>query len=395
MIDNEAEIIIIGGGVSGLSMACLLASQDKSVICIDMDNPYNHIDAGYDGRALAISWGSHHILKAAGVWDKLSNKKCPINDIKIKDGDSPVLLSFINDNSDKESFGWIIEIQNLRKALIKRVSELPKIKHIAPAKVKDFRILEDKAYVICENGDEYSAKLIIGADGRTSFTRNWLGIDEHHWKYNQNALVFTVEHENKHNNVAYENFEANGPFAILPMEDSINGKHRSAVVWTEHGNKKSAKNYSKDIFNIALKARFPDEYGDVKLASKIWSYPLSLIHAHKYYGQRMVLISDAAHGIHPVAGQGLNLGFRDIAALAKLISEYDDIGDIAMLEQYQKMRHFDNMVMAATCDGLVRLFSNDFTPIRLARKAGIKLVDKLPFARNFFARQAMGLSSNN
>ena len=392
---TDADVIVVGGGVAGLTMSVLLGQYGFDVICIDRDDPYQQARADYDRRAIAISYGSHHLLKACGVWDDMSVHGCPIRDIDILDGVSPVLLQFERDQSPEGAFGWIVEMYHIRQALLSAVMASERVQHITKCAVESFETSGDVASVTLADGRTLRSKLIIGADGRGSSVREWLGIRHHSWSYDQRAIVCAVAHDNPHDNIAVEHFHSHGPFAVLPMLDDENGGHRSSIVWTEHcDEEQSILNYSDDVFNTALNEYFPDRYGRVALASKVFSYPLGLIHAHKYYGERAVLIADAAHGIHPVAGQGLNLGFRDIAALAELLVEAKncsgDIGSEDLLAQYQNMRHFDNMAMAATCDALVKLFSSKSKTVSLARKAGLRLVQRSSFAKKLFARQAMG-----
>lgn len=393
---GQSDIIIVGGGVAGLTTACLMGQYGFDVVCIDRENPYKQAHEDFDRRAIAISYGSHQLLKACGVWDDMLRNGCPIKNIDILDGHSPVLLRFEDKDSPVEAFGWIVEMYHIRQALLKRIEELSNVNHITETEVTEFYADDKRAKVTLSDDTSYSACLLVGADGRQSSTRKWLGVSEHNWSYNQRAIVCAVQHENTHNNIAVEHFHSNGPFAVLPMLDEDN-KHRSSIVWTEHcSDDESILNLSDQVFGVALNEYFPDRYGRVSLASKVFSYPLGLIHAHKYYGQRTVLVADAAHGIHPVAGQGINLGFRDIAALAELIVEArrnnKDIGDESILKNYQSMRHFDNTAMAATCDMLVRLFSHKSRTVGLIRKAGLRMVQKTPMARRLFSKQAMGTS---
>jgi 2-polyprenyl-6-methoxyphenol hydroxylase-like FAD-dependent oxidoreductase len=238
-------------------------------------------------------------------------------------------------------------------------------------------------------------RLVVGADGRGSFTRAWMGVGARRRDYKQRAIICTVRHENPHENIAVEHFWPQGPFAILPMADGPDGAYRSSVVFTEHGPERtSLMGYSDEAFEAALATRFPARYGQVELAGQRAAYPLGLVHASEYIAPRMVLIADAAHGIHPIAGQGLNLGFRDVGVLADLLAEAKaqgaDPGGQNLLESYQRQRRIDNVAMIAMTDSLNRLFSNNIMPVRLLRKAGLRAVSKLPIAKRFFMRQAMG-----
>lgn len=291
-------------------------------------------------------------------------------------------------------FGWIVSNGDLRDALYNRIAALPLAKHIAPAQVSGFSVDVYGAAVALSNGRAFRAPLIIGADGKKSFTREWMNIPVRHWSYDQQAVVCVVTHEHSHNNNAIEHFLDEGPFALLPMADDDKGHHRSALVWTEHTNKSDSRlSWDDTTFITALNARLPDPYGAVTHVSPRAAWPLSLTHAYNYIGPRMALVADAAHAIHPIAGQGLNLGLRDIAALAELLVEAKkdetDMGAPDLLEEYQRRRRFDNMLMAAATDNLNRLFSRKGKLIGLARKAGLHFISKSPRARQFLMRQAM------
>jgi len=388
---NSYDVIIVGGGLSGLSLACLLGQCGIKTACIDQLDPKAKTT---DLRTTAISYGSSQILTRAGIWGDMLKKASAIEDIQILDGDSPLLLQFLSSEVQDRAFGWIVENADLKKILSKKVKALKSVTHIAPASVSDFAINDDEASATLENGETLTAKLIIGADGRQSSVRKWMDIPTRQWSYNQRAVICCVSHENPHNQIAVEHFWPEGPFAVLPMSDAKK-QHRSSVVFTEHGPEKhSLMKFTDEEFETALNARFPDSYGKVKMIGKRAAYPLNLIHATSYIGPRMALIADAAHGIHPIAGQGLNLGFRDVDKIAELLTNAhksgEDLGNPELLEQYQSARRFDNMSMVAVTDGLVRLFSNNLPPARFLRRTGLKLVSKLRPAKQFFMKQAMG-----
>lgn len=392
---HDADVIVIGGGHAGLTLSCLLGTHGIRTICIDRVPYDTSIMPAFDGRTTAISFGSRKVIEAAKAWQNLDQYACPINTIQILDGDSPVLLEFDSTEVGGNTFGWILENRLIRQALFERIQELDCASYIAPCLVEDFTVTDEIATVHTKDGKEFTAPLIIGADGRGSFTREWMDIGTRDWSYKQQAVVCTAEHEHPHNQIAVEHFRSEGPFAILPMTDAPDGTHRSSVVWTEHGKgKDSALNYDIDTFNAALTARFPDSYGTVKLTGKRFAFPLGLVHAHKYTAPRMALVADAAHGIHPIAGQGLNMGLRDIAVLADLIVAAHkagaDIGGDELLSQYDLRRKADNVGMAAATDGLNRLFSNNLPPLSALRKIGLSAVSKLPPAKQFFMKQAMG-----
>lgn len=387
------DVAIIGGGLAGLTLAAILGHAGLNIGIIDAADPERPMAA--DERTTAISYGSSRILDRAGVWQELSAKGCPIRDIRILDGNSPLLLGFMSHEVENKDFGSILLNADIRQSLWGAIDALNTVSLIAPAKVQDFKIQDNKASVILEGGRSIDAKLLIGADGRHSFMRDWLEIPCRRWNYGQRAVVCIVHHENSHHNVAVEHFWPEGPFAILPMADNPKmGAHRSSVVFTEHGpERESLMGLSREVFELALQNRFPEEYGRVEMNGERSIYPLSLVHASHYIGQRMALIADAAHGIHPIAGQGLNLGFRDVNEMANLVIEayqsHQDIGSPELLETYQRRRRPDNMAMVAFTDGLVRLFSNQSVLLRSVRRLGLRAVEKLPPAKRFFMRQAM------
>ncbi len=393
MTNNRTyDVIIIGGGMAVLSLALCLAKEGKSVACIDRDDPQVQATAKFDGRTIAVSAGSAEVLKKAGIWEGIKEKACPIRQINITDGGSPTLLEFLSEDIGDESFGHIIENRIVRTALFAAAAKQKNLDHIAPQSVTDFKISDETVTVTLADGKTLCAQLLVGADGRGSWVREQAYIRTRGWEYNQHALICTVQHENPHNNIALEDFRPSGPFAVLPMTDDENGNHRSSIVWTEHTSKRrSAARISEEDFHKKLNDYFPDFYGSVKKISPLQTYPLGLIHAEKYISQRLVLISDAAHGIHPIAGQGLNLGLRDILKLTELLKDAEDCGAPALLEEYQRARRIDNMAMIFATDSLNKLFSNDLLPVRMARRFGLKAVGKLPFAKKFFMKQAMGL----
>ncbi len=391
----STDVIIVGGGHAGCTMAALLADNGVDVVCIDRDDATASLAPGFDARTTTISYGSRNVLAAAGVWDALIDKICAIRDIKITEAGSPTLLHFLIQDAGEEAFGWVVENRFLRQSLYQRLAALPRATHLAPAVVNGIAQVDDFITATLQDGRIVQGKILIGADGRQSFVRGAAGIGTRGWSYRQRALVCIVEHENPHDYIAVEDFRPEGPFAILPMQNDPRGAHRSALVWTEHGSdRRSALHWDEHSFNAALAERFPKSYGRVRLNGTRAAYPLGLTHAQSYIGPRLALVADAAHGIHPIAGQGLNLGLRDIADLTeRLVAAKQggkDIGSDLLLNAYEAARRTDNMAMAGATDLLNRIFSNDLAPVRAGRKIGLTVIEKLPRVQRFFMRQAMG-----
>lgn len=393
----KCDVLIVGGGLAGLSLAGVLGAAGVETIILDRAPPSVHLDDNYDGRTTAISYASHKVLQAADVWDAILPDASPILDIRVADGTSPLFLHFATDkDGNGEPFGWIIENLLLRRALYKNLSRFKNVKHLAPVEITAFHSDPASAGVTLKDGSRITAPLVIGADGRQSPTRAWLGIDVKQWSYGQIAIVCSAAHDFDHENVAVEHFMPAGPFAVLPMTDDKSGNHRSSVVWTVE--EKDAQKFlalTPARFDAELQKLFGEHLGTVRAVSKPMGYPLSLMHAEKYTGARCALMAEAAHAIHPIAGQGLNLSMRDIAVLAELVVDGlklgQDIGAPALLAHYEQWRRTDTMMMAGFTDLLNRLFSNNLKSVAAIRDLGIGIVDKIPPLKGFFARQAMGL----
>ena len=383
------DIAIIGGGLAGLTQAILLARQGWHVACIDREDPSKQMSA--DVRTTAISWGARNLLLNAGIWQDMAERTECIRDILILDEDSPVELAFNAVDIDAEGFGWIVDNRDLRETLLTHIKKYKNLTHITGVAVTGFDNKGDQVEVTLNNGETLTARLIIGADGRHSFTREAMGIGTWRRDYKQSAVVCMVEHSNPHNGMALEHFRAQGPFAVLPFTDDKGGAHRSAVVWSvETDEAPKWLNCSEDVFNVALQTRCGDHYTDVRVAGSRTAWPLTLVKSYSYIADRMVLVAEAAHGMHPIAGQGLNMSLRDLAALTEVLDGEKDPGDMELLKEYQRMRRADNVGMVWATDKLNLLFGTDIAPVRAARRFGLDIVSRLPFAKRFFMRQAMG-----
>ncbi len=391
----DSDILIVGGGLSGLPLALACAQGGLSVTVADALDPATATDAKFDGRVSAIAFASCRMLAQLGVTQHLEGQMQPINDImvsdgRVREGASPFFLHFDHKEIGNEPLGHLIENRHMRIALQKAVAAAPLIRLIAPQSVKrvDYGA---QAVATLGNGETVSARLCFAADGRGSPVREAAGIKTVGWDYGQTGIVCTVEHEIPHEGVAQEYFLPGGPFAILPMVGN-----RSSLVWTEKtADAKAILSLGDDAFAEEMRARFGDYLGACVPVGPRWSYPLTLQLARDYVRPRLALIGDAAHGIHPIAGQGLNLGLRDVAAAAEVVVDAArlglDIGALDVLERYQRWRRFDNVALSLLMDGLNRLFSNDFAPVRLARDLGLGLVNQIGPARRFFMRHAGGV----
>lgn len=391
----DTDITIVGGGLNGLAQALALASADFKVTLIDAVPPQEALNAAFDGRVFAIAFASTRMFKALGLWEALAADAQPINDIMVTDGTvrggaSPLFLHFDHREIGDEPLGHLMESGHMRRVLTEAVMASPGIDFRAPAKVVD---QESDAYgftVTLKDGGSVRSKVVLASDGRASRLRKWAGIKTVGWTYDQIGIVTTVDHAEDHEGIAQEFFLPSGPFAILPMT----GK-RASLVWTEKTRAaKAILALPPERFMEELRARFGGYLGDITATGKVWSYPLDLKLARSYIAPRMALIGDAAHGIHPIAGQGLNMGLRDVAVMAEVLTDAahlgEDIGSTLVLERYQQARRFDNTFNALAMDGLNRLFSNDIAPVRAARDLGLAAVNRFPPARRFFMRQAGG-----
>jgi 2-octaprenyl-6-methoxyphenol hydroxylase len=392
--DMRADIAVVGGGLSGLSLAIACAAAGIETAVVDREDPAKFRDAAYDGRTTAIAYGSQQVLKGIGVWDALSAYAEPIREIRVADGDSPLFLHYDRAEIDAEALGYIVENRLLRGALQARAETLPSLTLYAPSAVEQVEFGETQAQLALSDAGRIAASLVVGADGRNSPMREAAGIKTWRKSYRQIAIVCVVRHEKPHRGVAVEHFRAAGPFAILPMQGN-----RSSIVWTEEEHEASLLLALDDkAFAHQLASRFGDFLGRVEPEPGRWSYPLSLILAERYAAPRLALIGDAAHVIHPIAGQGWNLGVRDIAALAELLVDAHrlgiDLGSAELLRRYERWRRFDSLTLTTVTDGLNRLFSNEAPPLRLARDLGLAAVNHAPGLKRFFMRHAMGVTGD-
>ncbi|MCW8306987.1 UbiH/UbiF/VisC/COQ6 family ubiquinone biosynthesis hydroxylase [Acidiphilium sp. PA] len=394
MTQDQVDIAIIGAGPVGAALALALDQAGRSVLLVDRAAlpPMEHPD--FDGRAYAIAAGSRILLDDAGLWDILPFAPCPIEQIRVSDGKpgrpaSPLFLHFDHRDVGTDPFGWIVEARALRMAINRRLADSGIVLH-APATAHVTRH-EDHAMIAVSGAGTYRARLVIAADGKMSSLRAEAGIAVTRFSYRQSAVVCAISHERPHGNVALEHFLPGGPFAQLPMSDADNA-HISAIVFTEsHAIAQRLATMDDTRFTTEVARRLGSHLGKIRLVGKRWTYPLSALHAHRYFATRLALVGDSAHGIHPIAGQGLNLGLRDALALTRLLATADDPGSRTLLARYQQARRPDNLMMLAATDTLDRLFSTNLPPIRLARDLGLAAVHRMPRLKRAFMRTAMGL----
>ena len=398
--DAVSDVLIVGGGLVGGVAACALSAAGLSVTVIDGTDPATAVDSGFDGRASAIASASERLLSAIGVWPQLRADVAPILDIRVADGHSPLFLHYDHDDVGAGPLGYLAENRHIRAAIQRAVALTDGLTVMAPARVVD--LARDAAGVetTLADGRRVRARLAIAADGRGSKIRDGAGIKVTQWRYPQEAIVCTVEHEQPHANIAHEHFLPAGPFAILPLKGTpARPGCRSSIVWTERAEHAQAfVSLDDKAFVNELSRRFGTFMGEIDVVGPRFCHPLGLQFAETSIAQRLVLIGDADHGMHPIAGQGLNMGYRDVAALVDVLADARrlglDIGSSAVLERYKRWRRFDNTLMLAVTDGLNRLFSNDVAPIRMARDVGLAAVNKMPALKTLLMRSAMGLTGD-
>tara|TARA_B100000530_G_scaffold111475_1_gene69552 strand:- start:1704 stop:2942 length:1239 start_codon:yes stop_codon:yes gene_type:complete len=390
------EVIVVGGGLAGMTLACALADRGIVTAVIERFDPLDMKTAEFDGRTTSIAHGSAQVLKGIGLWPLVQNVAEPILDIRVADGHptrgvSPFFLHYDHNEVGSDPFGYIIENRKIRDALYDFATSKSALEVIAPATVENTKRSAHGASVELSDGRVLQTSLIVGADGRNSPLRKSAGIGDLNFRYQQTAIVCSVEHEREHAGVAVELFLPSGPFAMLPMTG-----RRTNVVWTEKA--ALAPEFlamDEDTFLAEVRRRFGDWLGALTLVGPRFSYPLGLMHASRYTDLRLALIGEAAHVIHPIAGQGFNLGIRDIAALAEAIVDAMRLGlepaDPSVLDRYETWRRLDNTTLVAVTDLLNRLFSNDLAPVRMARDAGMVAVGKIPPLKRVLMRHAMGV----
>jgi 2-octaprenyl-6-methoxyphenol hydroxylase len=396
---HEADILIAGGGLNGPALALALAQAGLRVTVIDARPAPDRAEPGFDGRAYALAVASQRLLGMLGVWQRVADKVQPILQIKASDGragqrPAPFFLTFDHAEIEEGPMGFLLEDRFLYAAFRAAMTADPRITLLPGETVVAQAVSATGATVTLASGATLSGRLLVGCDGRGSGTATRAGITRSGWAYGQTALVTAIAHEHPHHGIAHQYFMPAGPLAILPLPGNL-----SSIVWAESDAQAAAlQALPDDEYLAALRPRFGDFLGDIALAGTRFTYPLSLSLANSFTAPRLALVGDAAHGVHPLAGQGLNLGLRDVAALAEVVTlahrRGEDIGAPDVLNRYQHWRRFDATALALGMDAVNRLFSNDNPLLRLGRDLGLGAVNALPPLRRAFIRQAAGLTGD-
>lgn len=397
-MDHDHDVIIAGGGLNGPALGLALAGAGLSVLVVDAQPARARAGAEFDGRAYALALASRRLLEGLDLWQGLAPLSQPIRAIKASDGRpgegaAPFLLHFDSAELEEGPMGAMVEDRHLYAAFVDAMTARDGITHLPETTVTDHEVIAGGIAVTLSDGRRLTAAMLAGCDGRGSATAARAGIRRTGWGYGQTALVCAIRHEKPHEGTAHQFFMPGGPLAILPLPPG----NRSSIVWSEEeGAAKRIAALPDDAFLDVLRPRFGDFLGKIELAGPRFAYPLTLSLAEAYVAPRVALVGDAAHGVHPIAGQGLNLGLRDVAALAEVLVDArrrgEDIGAEDVLQRYQGWRRFDSTLLALGMDSVNRLFSNDNPVLRAGRDLGLGIVNALPGLRRGFMRQAAGLN---
>ncbi len=396
---RETDIVIAGGGLIGTALAIALASGGLRVLLVDPVAIETRADPEFDGRSYALALSSQRLLSALGLWAPLAGNAQPILDIRISDGrletgPSPFVLEFDHAEIEEGPMGYLVEDRHLRRVLLDAVEASDRIEALTGPRVTAHVPGAAAIGVTLDDGSAVDATLLVGCDGRRSPTAERSGIRRQGWRYGQTSLVCAVEHEHPHEGTAHQYFLPSGPLAILPLKGN-----RSSIVWTERdAEARRIQQLDDGSYLAALRPRFGGFLGEISLAGARFTYPLELSITDRLVASRVALVGDAAHAVHPIAGQGLNAGLKDVAALAETLIDArrrgEDIGADDVLEKYQRWRRFDIAALALATDGFNRLFSNDNPVLRGIRDLGLSVVNQMPGLRRTFIREAAGLTGD-
>ncbi len=391
---HKADVLIIGAGLVGAAQALALAQQGITSIVVDKAVPDDVLAGANDGRVSAISHASVLVLQSLGVWSELAAEAGPIDKILVREGGQFSDVTFDTAETGSEPFGYMVPNRLLRRVLLQVILDHEQVTCLCGDTVASLE-RHHTVQAVLTSGDTAEASLLVVADGRYSSVREMVGVKARRFEYGQNALVCTIRHERPHENTATEWFFPQGPLAILPMQ----GGQHACIVWTEEtAMAEHLAALEPDIFLEELQRKLNGSIGDIALESRVYTYPLNLFQAEAYIADRTAIIGDAAHAIHPIAGQGVNLGYRDVAVLTELLVEAcrngQDMGGSMTLERYQRWRRFDATSMIAVTDGLNRLFSNRSSAARVLRRTGMRLFNKTLPVKFFFMDAAMGMAGD-
>ncbi len=398
-MEHDCDIAIVGGGLNGPALALAAAQVGLQVIVLDATCHKPLKNAKFDGRAYALALASKRLMAAVGVWENVAQDAEPMLNIRVSDGRagvgaSPFFMDFDHAELEEGPMGYMVEDRHLRYALQAAMQTSPLIEYRLATRVTGQSTGPEGVTLSLANNRKITTRLLVGADGRQSGTAARAGITYTGWHYSQTALVCAIKHDRPHDGVAHQFFMPAGPMAVLPLS-----ARRSTVVWSEKTDSAAViKTLDDAAFLDVLRPRFGDFLGDIALTGGRFSYPLGMMIAKSYIAPNVALIGDAAHGVHPIAGQGLNAGLRDVAALIQVLSEAkqrgEDFGSQPVLARYQLWRRFDATTLALTTDGFNRLFSNDNPILRLGRDLGMGMLNAMPKVRRGILREAAGLTGD-
>ena len=395
IMNTDTDIAIVGGGLNGPTLAIALEQRGLNVTVIDALPAPKRGMRDFDGRSYALAHASMRLLRGIDLWDAIKDHTQPMLEIKVTDGragtgPSPWMMHFDHTEIEEGPMGYMCQDRHLRQALLAKMDGAARITQMSGETV----VAQSSGQLTLASGKTVTAKLIVGADGRASGTAERAGIKRTGWGYGQTAIVCAVEHERPHGGIAHQFFMPTGPLAILPLPEN-----RCSIVWSEIETRATEIIAMDDTdFLDALRPAFGSFLGELTLVGKRFSYPLGLTIANRFIADRVVLIGDAAHGVHPIAGQGLNAGLRDVAALVDVLSDAkargEDIASAAVLARYEQWRRFDTATLAAATDTFNKLFSNDNPLLRAVRDMGMGVINATPRLRRTFIREAAGLTGD-
>lgn len=389
------DLVIAGGGMVGASLACALGEQDLRIAIIEAVPYQSKSQPSYDDRVIALSYGSYKILKTMGVWEHLQESATPIKHIHVSEQGAFGVTHLHHTDENVPALGYVAAARDIGEALVNKLSTLKNVDLINPAQLSALQIDNESVtatITVKKKSKTLVARLLVAADGGQSTARHLLGIHCDETDYHQSAIITNVSNQRPHNFVAYERFTPVGPIAALPMTDD-----RCSIVWTQPSeNVATIMELGDEEFLSRLHKSFGNRLGKFLKVGKRAQYPLKLMRVKEQVRPRFALIGNAAHTLHPIAGQGFNLGMRDVAALAQVIVDTHkkqlDIGDLGALEQYANWRRADHKQIIGFTDTLVRVFSNQFPPLQKTRTAGLVALDTIPLARHLLAKHTMGIA---